>query len=200
MTEEQQRHAREVAQEGLLFREVMINLRKDPVQVLEIQKKIPSPVLRRRAVMLVIETARSKEEDEARRLLGKCAGAVSGIPEVSVRPGLWVAIAEAAHEKLKDDEYAMRMFDKAITDAREAWKKENDADSGNAAPRAAWASTMAFRAIFRGLAKMMGDGAEGMLEKVPEADLNVLARLEIAGVLLDAPSVGGLIRNERRKS
>jgi len=200
LTEEQQRHAREVAQEGVLFREVMISLRKDPAQALEIQKKIPAARLRGRCVRLVIGTARGKEEDEARRLLGKCEGAITGIPDVSVRPALWVAIAEAAHEKLKDDEYAMRMFDKAISDARAAWKKENDADSGNAAPRGTWASTMAFREIFRGLAKLQGDGAEGMLEKVPEAELNVVARLEIAGVLLGAQPVEGMVRNERRKS
>ena len=44
-----------------------------------------------------------------------------------------------------------------------------------------------------------GEGAVGLQEKLPEADLNVLARIEIAGVLLDAPFVTGLTRNEGRK-
>ena len=116
LTEEQQRHARDVAREGVLFREVMINMRKDPAQALEIQKQIPAARLRGRCVRLVIEAARGKDESEARSLLAKCEGAAAGIPEVSVRPELYAAIAAVAHEKLKDDEYAMRIFDKAIAD------------------------------------------------------------------------------------
>ncbi|GEM_PF-5565267 len=179
--------ARVIAFETVKAQETMAKLRKDPEGALAAIAQIPTPLLQVKMIETVAYFSGSKPPEEARPLLGKCAETLSKVKEPDYRANAWGAIAVNA-AKAQDMQLAITSLEKGIADARAMLKKDADPDNPNLAPRSAWPSTQMFKLLFYRAAKALGGDAEALLEKIPDAEIQIMARAEMAGAWLAAPS------------
>jgi hypothetical protein len=165
------------------FQRALEHAEKDPSKALAMSKEIPMPRLQAMLVTHVARGAKSKAAAEAGSTLDACLTRLAEIQPVNARTEGWDAVAEAAGA-VKNSEVALKAIERGMADAAAIYKFEAKAEEGNLAPRAAWISSQAYKRLFYRAAKTMGASAENLLEKIPEADLQVLARTEMAAAWL----------------
>ena len=102
-----------------------------------------------------------------------------------------------AAARIKDQELVMKALEKGLTDARAMYKLDANADDPNLSPRSAWPSTMLYKTLFFRAAKALGADALALLEKVPDADIQLMARVEMAAAWLNVPSSPYFSQNRR---
>ena len=163
---------------------------KDPQKALSIAKTIPVPSMQAEVLAAVARSVGEKDPVAARGVLNQCLSILSDIKEPSDRSGAWESVAEAAH-KIQDEKLAWEAFDKALADAKELYKRDTDSDAPNEAIRETWPSTQNYRRIVARAAKLFGAAAEPLLLKITDPDLALLARIEMAQVLLGRPRTQG---------
>jgi len=188
--------ARVLALETLKAQETMSKLQKDPAGALAAIAQIPTPLLQVKMIETVAYFSGSKPPEEARPLLGKCAETLSKVAEPDYRANAWGAIALNA-AKAQDMQLAVTSLDKGVADARVMLKKDADPDSPNLAPRSAWPSTQMFKLLFYRAAKALGADAEALLERIPDAEIQIMARVEMAGAWLEAPGTPSFSQTRR---
>jgi hypothetical protein len=82
-------------------------------------------------------------------------------------------------------------FEPAIGYALEKYREDTDAENPNEAPNAFWPSTGSFRSILYGAGKRLGSDAAAYLKRVPDDDLRMFARIELAAALAGLPELPG---------
>lgn len=165
------------------FQRAIAFAEKDPSKALAMSKEIPMPRMQAILVTHVARGAKSKPAEEAGSALAACLTRLEEIQPVNSRTEGWDAVAEAAGV-VKNSEIALKAIERGMADAAAIYKFEAKAEEGNLAPRAAWISSQAYKRLFYRAAKTLGPAAENLLEKIPEADLQVLARIEMAAAWL----------------
>jgi hypothetical protein len=89
-------------------------------------------------------------------------------------------------------------FGPPIDHALERYVEDTASDSPNQAPRTFWPSTCAFRTILYSAGKRMGPEANLLLDRVPDEDLRLFARIELAAALAGLPELPEIQRTQRR--
>ena len=82
-------------------------------------------------------------------------------------------------------------YEPAIGYALEKYREDTDAENPNEAPKAMWPSTASFRSILYGAGKRLGSDAAVYLRRVPDDDLRLFARIELAAALAGLPEMPG---------
>ena len=89
-------------------------------------------------------------------------------------------------------------FGPPIDHALERYQEDTASDSPNQAPRTFWPSTCAFRTILYSAGKRMGSEANLLLDRIPDEDLRLFARIELAAALAGLPEFPEIQRAQRR--
>ena len=89
-------------------------------------------------------------------------------------------------------------FGPPIDHALERYMEDTASDSPNQAPRTFWPSTCAFRAILYAAGKRIGPEANQLLDRIPEEDLRLFARIELAAALAGLPEFPEMQHRQRR--
>ncbi len=182
-----EQRAQVLAFETARAQEAMRNLQKDPAKSLEAIRQIPSPQLQARLLGSLAIVAESKDPAEGQPLLGKVIAALDDMKAPEWRAAAWASVANTA-AKFKDIPLALKALEKGLADAKVMYKLDADVDDRNMAPRSAWPSTMQYKQLFYRAAKSLGEEAELLLEKVPDAEIQIMARTEMAAAWLNAPA------------
>lgn len=185
-TPAQQQRSAVVAMEGLKVQQAMTVLRTDPGKYLEIVREIPTPRLKTRMYSTYAMFAASRPPEEGKPMLAKCVTELEEVKDPSASSSAWVTVANAAH-RLKDAELAARALDRAIADAAAQLKADADQDNPNLAPKCLWPSATAVRTAFYRAAEVLGPNAESLLERIPDNELQSMARIEMAAQWLGVP-------------
>jgi hypothetical protein len=89
-------------------------------------------------------------------------------------------------------------FAPPIGHALERYQEDTASDSPNQAPRTFWPSTCAFRTILYAAGKRMGPEASLLLDRIPDDDVRLFARIELAAALAGLPEFPEIWRKQRR--
>ena len=89
-------------------------------------------------------------------------------------------------------------FGPPIDHALERYMEDTASDNPNQAPRTFWPSTCAFRAILYAAGKRIGPEANQLLDRIPEEDLRLFARIELAAALAGLPEFPEMQHRQRR--
>jgi hypothetical protein len=89
-------------------------------------------------------------------------------------------------------------FGPPIDHALERYMEDTASDSPNQAPRTFWSSTCAFRTILYAAGKRMGPEANLLLDRIPDDDVRLFARIELAAALAGLPEFPEIQRKQRR--
>jgi hypothetical protein len=89
-------------------------------------------------------------------------------------------------------------FGPPIDHALERYQEDTASDSPNQAPRTFWPSTCAFRTILYSAGKRIGPEANLLLDRIPDEDLRLFARIELAAALAGLPELPEIQRTQRR--
>jgi len=87
-------------------------------------------------------------------------------------------------------------FEPAIEHALERYRQDTAPDHPNQAPREFWPSTCRFRSILYSAGKRLGRDAVVYLDRIPDADLRLLAQIELAAALAGLPEMQGTQRSQ----
>jgi len=85
-------------------------------------------------------------------------------------------------------------FGPAIQYAIGKYNEDTAAERPNRAPKEFWPSTSRFRSILYKAGKTLGEKAATYLEQIPDADLRLFARIELAAALAGLPELQGVQR------
>lgn len=176
-----------LATETMEFQEVMTYLRRDPARAIEAARQIPTARLQVRAYGSI---AMNQNQEEPAHMLGvirQCAAALGEVKDEGARAPGWATLANAA-QRAKDNALARGYLLKGLEDAQRLYEKDADADEPNIAPRPLWPSAAVFRALFYRAAHLLGGEAEAFLERIPNAEIGTLARIEMAAAWLGVPA------------
>jgi hypothetical protein len=88
-------------------------------------------------------------------------------------------------------------FGPPIDHALERYVEDTASDGPNQAPRTFWPSTCAFRTILYAAGKRIGPEANLLLERIPDEDLGLFARIELAAALAGLPELPEVWRTQR---
>jgi hypothetical protein len=188
-----QERMRTLALETMKFQEVMTHIRKNPDASIAAARQIPAPRLAVRAFGTI---AMSQDPEDAGAMLSvirKCAAGLADVKDEGVRATGWVTLANAA-QRARDSALAREYMLKGLDDARKLYENDADAKEPNIAPRPLWPSAVAFRAVFYRAAHLLGGEAEAFLERIPDADIATLARIEMAAAWLGVPATPAPMR------
>jgi hypothetical protein len=160
--------------------------KKDLTKAIDLAKTIP--VAGRRVDMLtrIAAAAGSLDATTAKAIIGECIDGIKDIKDPQTRAGSWNNIAEAAH-RAGDDKLAWEAIGHSLADSAELYKADSDSDSPNEALRDEWPSTNAYRRAVITATKLMSIDAEPLLAQIPDRDLALFARVEMAQALLGRP-------------
>jgi hypothetical protein len=164
----------------------MAVLPENPQAALSAARSIPLPARRAEVLAAIARSMAGKDPAAARSALRDALAITGDLKEPAGRIGAWDSIAGAAHAA-GDDKLATDAIEKGMADAAELYRKDADQETGNPRPRHAWPSTEAFLRIIRRAATLLGPEAEPLLLRITDPDLNLLARVEMARVLLGQP-------------
>jgi hypothetical protein len=197
-TPAQQQRAQVVAMEGKLVQEAMTALRLgEMTKYFNVIHQIPTDRLRQRMIGTAAMHAASKTPEEGKPILSSCVKEMESVKEPASRGTAWITIANAAM-KLKDRDLAVSSLDKAIADAKEELKRDADPDHPNLAPKCLWPSAWLLRSAFYRAAAILGTDAGALLDRIPDADLQVMARVEMAASWLEAPASPYYVQVKRK--
>lgn len=82
-------------------------------------------------------------------------------------------------------------FEPAIQDALDHYIEDTAPENPNTAPKEFWHSANSFRAILYRAGKLLGGDATMYLDRIPDHDLRLLARIELAAALAGLPELSG---------
>ncbi|MBL8233420.1 MAG: hypothetical protein JNL98_33295 [Bryobacterales bacterium] len=194
----EQARARRLVMETAYFQEVMTWYVKDPMRAIEAARKIPTAILKVRAIVTIAMNQKAEEVQAARKVLDACVKALEEVTPAGNRARGWASLASAAL-RYQDRELGLKLLERGLVDARELYKTDADPDQPNLAPRVFWPSAAAFRSLFYQAAKLHQDEAEVLLERCPDADIRVLGQIEIAAAWLGVTPVPATIQVFRGK-
>lgn len=173
--------------ETMKFQEVMANIRKDPARSIAAARQIPTARLAVRAFGTIAMSQNPESPASMLAVIRQCAAGLAEVKDEGARASGWTTLAQAA-QRAKDEALARDYLLKGLDDARHLYEQDADAEQPNIAPRPLWPSAAVFRALCYRAAHLLGGEAEAFLEKIPDAELATLARIEIAAAWLGAPS------------
>jgi hypothetical protein len=104
------------------------------------------------------------------------------------------ALQEGMVAALRGDASAV---ERLLTEAHHLFVQDVHADNPNLAPRPFWPSCHAYKTAMYFAGKQQGKGAETLLAHIPDADIELLASIELAAGALGLPQHSGL-RMEHR--
>jgi hypothetical protein len=171
---------------------------QDPRRALGIAKTIPLPEKQAEVLGMIAQGVSAQDPGTARQVLNQCIGILDEMKDPAARAGAWAIVAEAAH-RMKDDQGAWEAVHRGMADAAALLKADSDPGSPNTALREYWPSTQNYRRIVSQAGKMFGVDAEPLLAEIADPDLALLARIELAQVLLGREPSGGMIVVSRKK-
>jgi hypothetical protein len=91
-------------------------------------------------------------------------------------------------------------FEPAIGYALEKYREDTDPENPNEAPKPFWPSTASFRSILYGAGNRLGSDAAVYLDRVPDDDMRLFARIELAAALAGLPELpGSQMRSRQRR-
>ena len=157
---------------------------RDLLKSLDLAKSIPVPQTRIEILAMIANEAAADEPDFAKSILSECMDQLKEIKGPDLRIDAWRDIAEAAHA-IKDDKLAWEAVDRALADAGESYKLDTDADLPNTGLRDQWPSTNAYRRVAITAVKLFSLNAEPLLTRIPDRELALYARVEMAQALLE---------------
>ena len=159
-------------------------LAKDPDKALDLVADIPSPPQQAIVIARIAQSVGENDATKARKVLSRSIGMLEDIKYPEDRIAAWDAVAGVA-VVIKDEPTLQRAIDHMLDDAAALYKEDSDGDKPNRAWMENWPSTQAYRrAIFRAV-KLLSVDATPLLEKIPETNQNVLARIAMAQALLE---------------
>lgn len=170
---------------------------QDPRRALGIAKTIPLPEKQAEVLGMIAQAVSAQDPGTARQVLNQCVAILDGIKDPAVRAGVWAIVAEAAH-RMNDDQRAWEAVNRGMADAAALLKIDSDPGSPNTALREYWPATQNYRRIVSQAGKIFGVDAEPLLAEIADPDLALLARIELAQVLLGREPTGGMIVVSRK--
>lgn len=88
-------------------------------------------------------------------------------------------------------------YEPSIGYALEKYREDADPENPNEAPKGMWPSTGSFRSILYSAGKRLGSDAAKYLNRVPDDDLRLFARIELAAALAGLPEMPGVQMTHR---
>lgn len=82
-------------------------------------------------------------------------------------------------------------FESPLKYALERYQEDTAPENPNTAPKEFWFSINNFRAILYHAGKLLGEDAVKYLDRIPDRDLQLLARIELAAALAGLPELAG---------
>lgn len=183
--------------DSMVFQKATEFVEKDPSKALALSKEIPHPRMQAILVSNVARAAKAKPPAEAAAVLDGCLTRLDEMKPFSGRSEGYDAVAEAAGV-VKDTSVAVKAIERGMAEAAAILKQESKAEDGNLAPRSAWISSQNYKRLFHRAAKSLGASAESLLEKIPDAELQVLARTEMAAAWLGQDPTPQIIHTARK--
>jgi hypothetical protein len=174
----------------------LAGLSSDPQRALDRVRTIPLPEKQAEVLGVIAQGVSEKDPQTARAILNQCVSILDNIQDPALRVRNWAVVAQAAH-RIQDDPGAWAAIDRGMADSAALYKLDSDAESPNLALREYWPSTQNFRAIVAKATELFGPDAEPLLQKIPDPELALLARIEMAQVLLGRPPDATRIEIER---
>jgi hypothetical protein len=133
------------------------------------------------------------EEFEERRKQREASGATCGGGFIGSGDSRDLAYVKALWQSSRGGD-----FGPPIDHALERYREDTGADSPNYAPKTFWPSTCAFRTILYAAGKRIGPEANLLLDRIPDEDLRLFARIELAAALAGLPEFPEIQRTQRR--
>lgn len=183
--------------DSMAFQKAAEYVEKDPPKALALSKEIPHPRMRVILVSNVARAAKAKPPADAAPILDACIARLDEMKPYNGRNEGYDAVAEAAGT-IGNTGLAVKALERGMAEAAAIQKQESKADDGNLAPRLAWISSQTYKRLFHRAAKALGASAESLLEKIPDAELQVLARTEMAAAWLGQDPTPQVIHTARR--
>lgn len=137
-------------------------------QELEAQLGHPAPALGRRTKADISEDA---------MMIGSCFGSDDDPPNSQV-----IYMREAIGNDFR------AAFDEAFS----RYAHDSDAENPNEAPKECWPSTHEFRNILFKAGQHLGLAAMKYLNRIPDADLRLLAQIDLCAAIAGLPQIGGI--------
>lgn len=162
--------------------------REDGAKGVEQARRIGVEKIRAETLAEIAKMAAEKDAADARRLLGQVTAAAKEVKSPADAAGTWWQVAEAA--RVAQDPEALEAALKAgVAACVELYKDDADAKRPNLAPREFWPSSQHFRSLVHVAGEALGEVAEPYVALIPDTDLQLLARIELARALLGKPRV-----------
>jgi hypothetical protein len=175
----------------------LAQLSENPQKALDAARSIPLPEKQAEALSVIAQSVSGKDPEVARSILSQCVSLLDTIQDPALRAPIWTIVAQASH-RAKDEQGAWTALSRGMADASALYQLDSDSDRPNAALREYWPSTQYFRLTVATATELFGADAESLLEKIADPELALLARIEIARVLLGEPSSVARIDIDRR--
>ncbi|HSB17508.1 MAG TPA: hypothetical protein VLE22_23870 [Bryobacteraceae bacterium] len=158
-------------------------VREDPDKAISLAQTIPTPARRAEILGSIARSVAGKDPDKARGALDKCITLLDEIKNPNDRVAAWDSVADAAHQ-INDEKLTSRAIDRALADAAELYKQEEDVEVPNVFLREYWPSTQGYRRAIMRATAILGVDAEPLLLKIVDPELNLFARIAMAQALL----------------
>ena len=166
-------------------------LKEDPQKALDAVASIPLPEMQAEVLGQIAASLGEKDPETVRSVLNRATKLLGDVKEPGPRLQPWLHMAKAAHG-IKDDKAAWEYLGRAMDDVVALYKLDTDEREGNQAIREAWPSTQAGRRVVASATAMFSVDAEPLLVRIADPEIALLARIEMAQVLLGrSPSQGG---------
>jgi hypothetical protein len=135
------------------------------------------------------------EEDERRRRHTQASGAACGVGFGMVGDPKDFSYMRSLVQASREAD-----FGAPIAHALEQYQEDSNPETPNRVPREFWPSTCRFREILYRAGKHLGPVGAQFLERIPDADLRLLAQTELAAALAGLPELRGIQRTHRWRS
>ncbi len=166
-------------------------LREDPQKALDAVASIPLPERQAEVLGQIAASLGERDPEKVRSVLNRATKLLTDVKEPGPRMQPWLNMAKAAHG-IKDDKAAWEYLGRAMDDVVALYKLDTDEKEGSEAIREHWPSTQAGRRVVASATAMFSVDAEPLLVKIADPEIALLARIEMAQILLGrSPSQGG---------
>lgn len=163
-------------------------MKQDPSAALAKARQIRDTGMRAEVMARIAASIGKKDIERARTTIGRAMELLKELKNPSERLMARVALGEAALA-IEDEGQAVAAFGEAFRDAEALFQLE----TANLAIMEQWVSVGSIRVAASTAAKKMGPKAETLLGGIQNADLALLARIEMAAALLgEGPTVSSM--------
>lgn len=160
-------------------------------QVLELTKGIPGQEKRAELLASLAQATADDQPEIARMLLKKTLALLDDGKDANARLNALREVAKLAHS-VNDDEAAWDAIQRMSDTALAEYKLDTDADNPNTGLVDDWPATNAWRWTVITAAELFGIAAESVVLKIPDANIALLARIELAQKLLGRSHVASM--------